>query len=185
MAGAFATSMFDRGVLAIAALFALAAGSLAAGMDTQDTETRILNRQQLIEPPQLWRVDALSETGGVKASVFVCADTSLRETFVRARAEVNGEICKDTTSPDMRENGWALRCSADGRPFAVSASTIGDPTRDFRLDFAITELYFAPTPGDPQPAHARQSRHFRRVGQCPAGWRIGDQAKPGHRPHRT
>lgn len=185
MAGFLATSVFDRGVLAIAAVFALAAGSFAAGSGAQDTESKVLARQQSIDPLQLWQVDALSETGAVKASVFVCADASLRETFVRARAEVNGEICKDTTTPVMKENGWALRCAADGRPFAVSASTIGDPERDFRLDFAITELFFAPSPGDPKPAQARQSRHFHRVGHCPAGWRIGDQAKPGHRPHRA
>jgi hypothetical protein len=185
MAVLLATSVFDRAVLAIAGVFALAAGSFAASFDNRDTETKILARQQAVEPPQLWRVDALTETGEVKASVFVCADTALRETFVRTRAEVNGEICKDTTEPVMRENGWALRCQAHGWPFAVSATTVGDPQQDFRLNFGLTQLYYVPTPNDPPAMQVRQSRRFRRVGDCPYGWRIGDQARPGHKPWRT
>jgi hypothetical protein len=185
MARLLATSIFDRAVLAIAGVFALAACSFAASFDNGDTETKILARQQAIEPPQLWRVDALTETGEVRASVFVCADTALRETFVRTRAEVNGEICKDTTMPVMKGNGWALRCAAHGLPFAVSAATIGDPERDFHLNFGLTELYHYPTADAPRPMSARQSRHFRRLGACPAGWRIGDQAKPGKTPHRA
>jgi hypothetical protein len=182
MARVLATSLFDRGVLAIAGMFALAAGILAAGAGVPDTETKILARQQAIDPPQLWRVDALSADGAVRASVFVCADTSLREAFVRTRAEVNGEICKDTTSPVLKENGWALRCQAHGWPFAVSATTVGDPQQDFRLNFGLTQLYYLPTANDPPAMSVRQSRHFRRIGACPTGWRIGDQAKPGHKP---
>jgi hypothetical protein len=182
MARVLATSLFDRGVLAIAGMFALAAGIFAAGAGVPDTETKILARQQAIDPPQLWRVDALSADGAVRASVFVCADTSLREAFVRTRAEVNGEICKDTTSPVLKENGWALRCQAHGWPFAVSATTVGDPQQDFRLNFGLTQLYYLPTANDPPAMSVRQSRHFRRIGACPTGWRIGDQAKPGHKP---
>jgi hypothetical protein len=185
MAGLVVTAVFDRAVLAIAGVFALAAGSFAASFDNPDTETKILARQQAIEPPQLWRVDALTETGEVRASVFVCADTALREAFVRTRAEVNGEICKDTTEPVMRENGWALRCQAHGWPFAVSATTVGDPERDFRLNFGLTQLYYVPSPHDPPAMQVRQTRHFRRVGDCPMGWRIGDQARPGKTPHRA
>jgi hypothetical protein len=182
MAGILATSLFDRGVLAIAGMFALAAGIFAAGAGVPDTETKILARQQAIDPPQLWRVDALTETGAVRASVFVCADTSLREAFVRNRAEVNGEPCKDTTPPVLRENGWTLRCQAHGLPFAVSSTAVGDPQKDFRQNFGLTQLFFVPAANDPPTKSVRQSRHFRLIGDCPYGWRIGDQAKPGHKP---
>jgi hypothetical protein len=182
MAGFLATSLFDRGVLAIAGMFALAAGIYAAGAGVSDTQTQILARQQAIDPPQFWRVDALGADGAVRASVFVCADTSLRETFVRTRAEVNGEPCRDTTPPVLKENGWTLRCQAHGWPFAVSATTVGDPQRDFRLNFGLTQLYYVPTAADPPAMSVRQSRHFRRVGDCPMGWRIGDQARPGRKP---
>jgi len=185
MARVFATSWFDRGVLAIAAMFALAAGIVAAGARVPDTETRILARQQAIDPPQLWLVDALGDDGAVTGSVFVCADTPLRETFLRTRAEVNGTLCRDTTSPVVKPNGWALSCVANGQPFAVSAATFGDPQRDFRVDFALTPLKYVYPPPVRWPATVRQLRHFRRVGACPSGWRIGDQAKPGRRPHRA
>jgi len=185
MKRASATSWFDRGVLAIAALFALAAGIFAAGAQVPDTETRLLARRQAIDPPQLWRVDAIGPDGAVTASVFVCADTWLRESFVRTRAEVNGTPCRDTTSPVVKPNGWALSCVADGRPFAVSAATFGDPLSDFRLDFALTPLKFIYPPPAHWPPTVRQLRHFRRVGACPSGWRIGDQAKPGRHPRRV
>lgn len=177
MTGGPGSSSIGRAALTLAALLALAACD--SGPDTQ---TELLARQQAIDPPQLWLVQVLDDAGAAKASVFVCADTTLRETFVRTRAEVNGEICRDTTSPVMKSNEWALRCQAGGMPYAISASTVGDPERDFRLDFGLTQLFFDPTVAGSKRMSVRQSRHFRRIGACPTGWRIGDQAKPGKRP---
>jgi hypothetical protein len=158
---------------------------LAGCEGSPQTEARILARQQLIDPPQLWRVEVLRPSGAIQSAVYVCTDTAVREAFSRTRAEVNGEICKDATSPMVKSNGWALRCYAGRRQFAVSAVTIGDLQRDFRLDFGLTEILFFPDPGDPKPVSVRQSRHFLRMGACPAGWGIGDQAKPGRRPGRA
>lgn len=166
--------------VALLALLGLAACDLG-----RETQTQILARQQAIDPPQLWRVEAIGRDGAVEAAVYVCADTSLRETFTHTRAEVNGQPCKDTTFPFLRPNGWALRCEVSGRPFGVSATTVGDLQRDFRLDFVLTELYHYRTPRDPNPTTASQIRHFLRMGPCPAGWGIGDQARPGHRPHKA
>lgn len=163
----------------------LALLSLAACDTTSKTETKILAQQQTTDPPQLWRVEVIGDTGAVRAAVYICADTPLREAFVRARAEVNGKTCEDTTSPIVKPNGWTLRCMADGRPFAVSAVTIGDLDHDFRLHFGLTQLFFFRTAEDPPPITVRETRHFLHMGPCPAGWRIGDQAKPGRRPGRT
>jgi len=160
----------------------LALLGLAACDEAPRTETTILARQQAIDPPQLWRVEVIGDTGAVRNAVYVCADTPLREAFVRARAEVNGKACTDTTSPLVKPNGWVLRCVADGRPFAVSAAAVGDPEHDFRLNFGLTELFYFRTASDPSPITVRETRHFLHMGPCPAGWRIGDQAKPGHRP---
>jgi hypothetical protein len=166
-------------------LTVLALLSLAACDGDPKTETTILARQQTIDPPQLWRVEVIGDAGAVRTAVYVCADTPLREAFVRARAEVNGKACTDTTSPIVKPNGWALRCVADGRPFAVSAAAIGDLEHDFRLNFGLTELFYFRTASDPSPITVRETRHFLHMGPCPAGWRIGDQAKPGHRPRRN
>jgi hypothetical protein len=159
--------------------------SLAACNGSPKTETTIITRQQTVDPPQLWRVEVIGEAGAIRAAVYVCADTPLREAFVRARAEVNGKTCTDTTSPIVKPNGWTLRCVVDGRPFAVSAVTIGDLEHDFRLDFGLTQLFYFRTADDPPPITVRETRHFLHMGPCPAGWRIGDQAKPGQRPHRA
>jgi hypothetical protein len=171
-----------RGLRALAVLALL---SLAACDIGQETPTQILARQQAVDPPQLWLVQVVGATGAVKGSVFVCADTSLRDSFGRARAEVNGQLCRDTTSPFVKPNGWSLSCVAGGRPFAVSTASIGDPQRDFRVDFALSSLdIFNPGP-DREHLTVRQSRHFRRFGECPAGWRVGDQARPGEHPVRS
>ena len=166
--------------LAFLALLGLAGCDLGRA-----TQSEILARQQALDPPQLWRVEVIGRDGAVKAATYVCADTNLRETFARARAEVNGQPCKDTTDPYMRPNGWALSCQVNGRPFGISATTVGDLQRDFRLEFALTELYHYRTPQDPNPVTASQVRHFLRMGPCPSGWSIGDQAKPGRPPHRA
>jgi hypothetical protein len=184
MTGATSRALLPRAgvrrALAVLALFSLAACDVGSG-----TETKILVRQQAIDPPQLWRVEVIGDTGAIQAAIYVCADTPLREAFGRARAEVNGKTCEDTTSPLVKPNGWVLRCAVDGRPFAVSATTIGDLEKDFRLEFGLTQLFYFRTADDPAPITVRQTRHFLHMGSCPTGWRLGDQAKPGRRPRRV
>src|SRR5258707_10032834 len=142
------------------ALTVLALLSLAACDGAPKTETTLLARQQTIDPAQLWRVEVIGDTGAVQTAVYVCADKPLRDAFVRARAEVNGKACTDTTSPLVKPNGWVLRCVADGRPFAVSAAAVGDPEHDFRLNFGLTELFYFRTAADPPPVTVRETRHF-------------------------
>ena len=166
-----------------AARFGLAAVlllGLAACDSRGDTTSQILARRRAIDPPQLWLVQVLGAQPAPTAAVFVCADSALRESFVRARAEIDGQICEDTTTPILKEHEWVLSCRAHGRAFAVSASTLGDLDRDFRLNFALTPLFNKTSVGT-----VSQSRRFRLMGACPAGWRIGDQAKPGRKPRRS
>lgn len=162
------------------ALAALLLSGLAACDIGSDAAARITARQQAIDPPQLWLIQVIAVEPARAAAVFVCADTALRESFVRARAEINGQPCQDTTPPLLKEREWVLSCRAAGRGFTVSAATLGDLDRDFRLNFALTPIFNKATTGT-----VSQSRRFRRVGACPAGWRIGDQAKPGRKPHRS
>jgi hypothetical protein len=167
-------------LLAMLGLLGLAACDIGRA-----SQTEMLARQQAVDPPQLWRVEVIGRDGAATAAVYVCADSSLREAFTHTRAEVNGVPCKDTTNPYMRPNGWALSCQANGRPFGISATTVGDLQRDFRLDFVLTELYTEYFQHGSTPVTASQVRHFLRMGRCPSGWNIGDQAKPGRRPRRA
>ncbi len=156
---------------------------LAACGDGPDRGQALAARQAAVDPPQLWLVQVLGRDGQATRSVYICADSVLRDGFTRARAEVNGEPCRDTTSPRVQPNGWVLRCTANNRAFGVSSVTVGDLQKDFTLDFALTQIVLFRMKDDAPPQSVRQVRHFRRVGACPAGWRIGDEAKPGRRPH--
>jgi len=150
-------------VLAFAVLL-LAACDAAPG-----TAARLLARQQAIDPPQLWRIEALSAGDKVVGESWVCADTTLRQTFARVHAEVDGTPCLTTSGPVVREGLSTLRCATQGRSYAISSQAIGDPARDFRLAVTVTPLSRDLGPG-------RQIRRFRRLGPCPSGWQIGDQA---------
>ena len=161
-------------------LAALLLMGLAACESGDDATAQVMDRQQAIDPPQLWLVQVIAAKPAPAAAVLVCVDTALREGFGRARAEINGQPCEDTTPPLLKEREWVLSCRAHGRGFTISSSTLGDLNRDFRLSFAITPLFNKASIGT-----VSQSRRFQLIGACPAGWRIGDQARPGHKPHRA
>lgn len=144
-------------------------GLLAACDDGAATTARIAARQQAIDPPQLWRVDALDAAGGVRETTWVCADTLLRQTFVRTRPEIDGAPCSGAPRTGAAPGLTTVRCETAGRRFSIASQATGDPARDFRLTVSVV-----PLAGDIGPA--RQSHHFKRIGPCPAGWRIGDMA---------
>ena len=162
-----------RGLKALAPLLLL---GLAACAAEHDADARGVARRP--DPPQLWLVQVIGKDGMATVSTYVCADTPLREAFVRT-PQVEGAPCADVTRLLLRDHEWALRCQARGRQFAVSTQTLGDVTQDFRLDSQLTPVVRAP---GIEPL--REARRFRHHGACPSGWRVGDHAKPGERPRR-
>jgi len=162
----------------------LVVGLVACQAEPSSTD-QLIAQQTAIDPPQLWLAQVIGEAGKVKGQVFVCADSPMREAFVRARAQVNGRPCLDATSARVKPNGWTLRCTVGRRVFGESAVTLGDLQKDFVVNFALTELNYAPGPPVSPLQSVRQVRRFRHIGACPSGWRIGDQARPGRRPHRA
>jgi hypothetical protein len=159
----------------LGAVLLVAAPLAACGDVTASTEADFDARQQAIDPPRLWLAEAVGDSGQIQGTAFVCADRLLRETFGRARAEVDGVDCRDVAPPVVKPGLFAVRCKAGGRQFSESIATTGDLTREFQQVFALTSL-------DQDAVKVRQARRFREVGACPAGWRIGDQARPGQRP---
>lgn len=167
----------------IALAFAASAGgaalvvALMAGplQDPGPSSARIAARLQAVDPPQLWRAEALDADGRATAATYLCADTPLAQTFARALPEVNGEPCRVEGSVVLKPSLFAARCEAAGRRFAVSTAMHGDLTRAFRMDFALAAL-------DAERTTARQSVRYTRLGSCPSGWIIGQQARtPGPR----
>jgi hypothetical protein len=162
-----------RGLKALPPLLLL---GLAACAAEHDADAGVVARRP--DPPQLWLVQVIGKNGMAAASTYVCADTPLREAFVRT-PQVEGAPCTDVTRLLLRDHEWALRCQARGRQFAVSTQTLGDVTQDFRLDSQLTPVVRLP---GIEPL--REARRFRHLGPCPAGWRVGDHAKPGEHPRR-
>lgn len=158
--------------LAPALLAGLCALNLA-GCDGSSSAARLTARQAQAEPPRLWLAQSLGPTGQVTRSLEVCADQHLREGFVRAEPEVNGNACF-AISPVVSKPGlYALRCEAEGQSFAVTVTSHGDLRRDFQVRYALTPL-------DRGRGPFIQTIRYRLAGTCPAGWKIGDQARAGH-----
>jgi len=158
----------------IAALLLLSLTACEAG---QTAQAQAAAPQTPGGPSQLWQVDVLGAGGKPETTQLACVDDALREQFMLTRAKVNGRACYDITPTTERSRGWSLRCQTQGRWVTISSSATGDETHDFRLDVAMTPVF-------PDLGTMHQVRRFRRLGACPAGWRIGDQAKPGERPAR-
>lgn len=137
-------------------------------------ESRFEAAQAAADPPQLWLVESLDGTR-VKGEVMVCTDRPTREGFSRARAQSGGQPCLPFRDAVEKPGLYAVRCEMGGRNYGMTVNRIGDPDRDFTVHFALKAL-------DGTGDAARQVRRFRRIGACPAGWRIGDQARPGEPP---
>lgn len=160
-------TLFRARWLAPALLLAL------SGCGVQRAETRLAAHQAQVDPPRLWRVTALDAAGQPAGAVLVCADRTMTGAFARAGAEVNGQPCLPLKDGVERAGLFAVRCELNGRRFGLTVNRTGDPARDFTVAFALRTVDGGSEVG------ARQVRRFQKLGPCPQGWGIGDQAKPG------
>ncbi len=142
---------------------------LAACQRGPSIEAQLTARQQAVDPPSLWLMEdaETSAKGAVSGAAFVCADTPMHKTFAKTNPEIGGAPCIETVAPVIRPGFTAHRCDAGGRRYAITSQTEGDLDRDFRLTVMVT-----PLSADLGPAQT--TRHYRRLGACPAGWRVGD-----------
>lgn len=155
---------------------AAAVGALnLAACDPTTTAARVFDRQKQIDPPRLWLAEAIGPSPPAFHAVQVCADQGLHDGFVRADPEVNNQPCR-ATSPIVSKPGlYAMRCEAVGQSFAVTVTAQGDLRRDFQVRYALTPLDAGGRP-------YVQILRYRLLGPCPAGWRVGDQGRPGRSP---
>jgi hypothetical protein len=144
------------------------------GCGAERAQTRLADHQAAVDPPELWRVEALDAAGRPTAAITVCADQVLRDGFAHATAEVSGQPCLPLKDGVEQPGLYAVRCELNGQRFGLTVNRVGDPERAFDVAFAVKAL-------DGSGAGARQVRRFKRIGPCPAGWGIGDQARVGER----
>lgn len=143
---------------------------ILAACSQAPAQQRLEARQAALDPPRLWRVETLDASPG--ESLLVCADSTLRGGFRRANAEINGEPCISLIGSVDRPGLYAERCQIDGRRYGLTVNSEGDFDRDFTASFSLAAL-------DGSGVTARQTRRYRDVGPCPAGWGIGDQSRTG------
>jgi hypothetical protein len=150
---------------------------LAACSDPGSTRTERFwaARQEAVDPPQLWSVEAVPAQAGWRP-VLVCADRAMRQGFARPLPAVGTAQC-DPVEDDARTEGgvYTVRCDLNGRRFGVSSVVTGDVTRDFVARYQVTDLAGFMATRTRAASEAVQSRRYRKLGACPAGWTIGDR----------
>ena len=135
-------------------------------------EAKLAARKAQMDPPALWLAQSFDADGKVTGAVQICADSMLRDGFTRGNAEVAGQPCVARKTGVERPGVYANRCELNGVRFGLTVNRTGDLERDFTVAFALIAL-------DGSGGKARQVRRYQKLGPCPTGWSIGDQAKPG------
>jgi hypothetical protein len=135
---------------------------LAACEDSNAAAERFRERQRKYDPLQLWSVQV---TWPERSSpITICADTFIREGFVRPLPNYAGKQCALHEPPTVMPTRVVMRCTLNDNDYLVRARVFGDPRSEFDLDYVIK----GPGPD------VRQIRHYKKLGPCPAGWEIGD-----------
>ncbi len=126
-------------------------------------------RRDVMDPRELWSVEALPAQSGW-APVKLCTDARTRSGFTTPLPSVGGAPCLPTSPPQQRANRLSTRCQVDGAPYVASAVVEGDTAADFTTAYRVTGLGGTWE----SPEVYEQTRRYRRLGPCPAGWAVGD-----------
>ena len=161
-------------VMSVAALGAAVLG-LAACQREAATGTAVVPRAAVarVTGPSLWTIEAVND-GKVVRTVQICADDAVKSSFSRPTPEFKGQPCDRAPNASDVGGSYAARCRMDHQNYVVSATRRGDPDRDFTVDMSVARQ-------DKSGPTFEQTRHYVRMGPCPAGWNVGDTAALGDR----
>jgi hypothetical protein len=126
------------------------------------------------EPPVLWSIESQDDRGEVTKTILICADSAVRRSFSRPLPSPNGKPCQLLAPPVDNGDRFAARCKTGSAHLDIQSERTGDPDRDF----VIKLLVRSDISGGENLA---QTLHYRRLGDCPNGWTIGDSGAPGDR----
>ncbi len=116
-------------------------------------------------PPQLWRVAAVGE-GSPGKPIRFCADARLASGFTSITPEIGGHRCVQEGYTHGAPPSQSYKCLIEGQEFGVVTNVSGRYPEDFTAFSAVIDI-------DSQRSVYSRSLHFRRLGVCPSGWRIG------------
>lgn len=145
-----------------------------AGCGARDEQRQAQSpKDRSLAPPELWRVEIVEDSGGKTGVTDVCAHPELVSSFSRVEARVNGELCEPygKMAKDSADEHIG-RCQVGGLRYGLYMTTTRKAPDDFTVRFALQPLQM-------EGGKVVQARRYHRVGPCPAGWKAGDQAKPG------
>jgi hypothetical protein len=154
--------------LSLACLVAVGLGGLCGCDDGGETKRieRLKARQESLDHPALWSVEALDAGGGGRP-VLICANARIVSGFSSVVPAAGGRTCALETQMTPTPMGVHYRCRLGGVRYAVSSGVRGDQRRDFVVSSSIYPL------SDGGFERVRILR-FRRLGPCPTGWRTGE-----------
>ncbi|MFI4974968.1 MAG: hypothetical protein ACHP84_10550 [Caulobacterales bacterium] len=124
---------------------------------------------------QLWRIEAVNTAA---RPVFICADATIRGGFARPLPDINGQPCTVLDPPVVKPGIFVAWCESGATRAVASSGIHGDLARDFTVSTDISLRPTDSTKATPK-SDVRQTRRYRLIGGCPAGWAIGDSASAG------
>ncbi|WP_269714714.1 hypothetical protein [Caulobacter sp. NIBR2454] len=138
---------------------------LLLGCERETAFERLSSQAAASNPPRLWAVSVI-RNGDEAAKVTLCASDEIRAGFTRMIPMHDGKACALSAQPEFLENRVKIRCVADGRPMLVENFTKGDVAREFSVYMRMRSL-------DGGEVVREQTRRYRLLGACPAGWAAG------------
>jgi len=160
----------------IFASVAAVAAILTACHETGTAQIQQLKAQmRQSDPPALWSIQVMGQGAAgegygrapVGRPVLICANRQIVSGFSSIVPAAGGDECRRLGRElTPTESGVHYRCKLNGVEFAVSSAITGDPSQDFTVASSAYPIL------DDGPQYARSLR-FRRQGECPTGWRVG------------
>ncbi|MDB5430340.1 MAG: hypothetical protein JWP35_1456 [Caulobacter sp.] len=160
----------------LSALPALLALSAVSACNQPDPIAAMQARQAAADPPQLWSVqvtDASARPGD--KPILMCTDRLIRTGFLNQHAFTQTDSCQPERAPVVKPDSVSMRCAMGGESYAIYNAAKGDQAKDFQVTFTMRSIQ-----GD--AVSLRQTRRYRHIGPCPAGWKIGDATDRYGRP---
>jgi len=148
------------GAIPALALLALA----ACDRSGPGAERTWAERKAAAEQLELWSIEAV---GSGVPPARICTDVAMRLGFVKPSPAVGQAPCTLIGKPVQTASNYNFRCELGDREWAVFSYWQGDRSRDFTDAVSVSSL-------DPPSADYVQTRRFRKLGPCPAGWVAGD-----------